>query len=800
MSEESFWPHRTTRISRRTHDAILFALEAIRKGKGKDEKPLSADTIEERARMSDLLRGTQPIGSGRAQNGGSRAGPVPVTGEPPRGVRTPTEIMRARNERDAKKKAEQEAAKLRELREEEARKMRQESETTEPDLPGQRRSRRFGEEQQATQEARRRSSVGQPSRRQDIPLGTGTSATSMARARASSGLDQGQPKPVAGQPPRISTGVRYDQQAAPPAAARRSRNTPSEPLGLAAEPTAKGNGQQTAGSGVQTTGSRQTARSGFPHAFERWETLSAHWEGLTSYWIHKLQQNSDELNTDPLNQQMTRQITDLSAAGANLFHAVVELQRLRASSERKFQRWFFETRSEQESAQEVQAELERVIRIEREEHAEAIATNQAERANAEDLVKEMRRELQISKEEARRAWEELGRREQEERERTVSLRSGEPTLVGGVQVVPMTQGVPSRQNTTTTRPSTQDGSYPGGSSNFGAQQASRQTTTSTLESPEDEQRQFTFEPTASSPTETDPFVENVQAEPAHPLHHEPGIPFFPSPQRPTQPPTSSAAMAATRSGQSAGPQLAALSPSLAHAQPVSTGGVGPRFYQQPGNEATILEPPPGPAARPGSQPSDNRSYIPSTVSGNGSSLGEEEYEIGSDGNYRRDAQGRRIPYQPPGGRLASDDGSDEYDVAADIERERRYRERYGGNTGYITTSAAGPSSRPTPAEPSTAYARQQQHTSAVPQQPASAYSQVTQLSPEQQSSPADYSGQGWGGGWEGLTPRHRQQTRLSDILEERSGRTSPSRASFISGGGESARGDIGGSVGRRGER
>ena len=41
-----------------------------------------------------------------------------------------------------------------------------------------------------------------------------------------------------------------------------------------------------------------------------------------------------------------------------MFHAVVELQRLRASSERKFQRWFFETRAEQERAQEIQAMTE----------------------------------------------------------------------------------------------------------------------------------------------------------------------------------------------------------------------------------------------------------------------------------------------------------------------------------------------------------------------------------------------------------------------------------------------------------
>jgi hypothetical protein len=188
-------------------------------------------------------------------------------------------------------------------------------------------------------------------------------------------------------------------------------------------------------------------RNSFPHAFERWETLSAHWEGLTSYWIRKLEQNSNDINRDPVSQQLARQVTDLSAAGANLFHAVVELQRLRASSERKFQRWFFETRSELERAQEVNARLEAAVEKERRDRTDAIrdaVERERGASKAQQQLAEMRRELAISKEEARRAWEELGRREQEERDRTFALQSGQPTMVGGVQVVPMTQGLPTR--------------------------------------------------------------------------------------------------------------------------------------------------------------------------------------------------------------------------------------------------------------------------------------------------------------------------------------------------------------------
>lgn len=110
--------------------------------------------------------------------------------------------------------------------------------------------------------------------------------------------------------------------------------------------------------------------SNVPTAIERWDTLSAHWEGLASYWMRRLEQNSDHISQELSAQQMSRQITDLSAAGANLFHAVTELQRLRASSERKFQRWFYEHRQEQEEANEREATLRELLREEREARAQ----------------------------------------------------------------------------------------------------------------------------------------------------------------------------------------------------------------------------------------------------------------------------------------------------------------------------------------------------------------------------------------------------------------------------------------------
>ncbi|KUI55991.1 hypothetical protein VP1G_03394 [Cytospora mali] len=237
---------------------------------------------------------------------------------------------------------------------------------------------------------------------------------------------------------------------------RLSRNNSTQaqqPLQYSGVPNVGGaGGQMPNATGTQpadpaATAKTQQPRNTFPHAFERWEALSAHWEGLTSFWIRKLQQHADEIDRDPVSSQLSRQVSDLSAAGANLFHAVVELQRLRASSERKFQRWFFETRAELERNEETKAALERALAEERMSKANAIQEaleNDRNNSKTQKRIAEMQKELLISKEEARRAWEELGRREQEERDRTASLQQGLPTIVGGVQVVPMTQGVPGR--------------------------------------------------------------------------------------------------------------------------------------------------------------------------------------------------------------------------------------------------------------------------------------------------------------------------------------------------------------------
>lgn len=630
---ESHWPVRSTRVSPRTASAILWVLEeGIRK-----PFPFTPDWDEINASMSDLVSGGGSLGVGgnvRSQNGGSRQGAVPVHTYPPSGVRTPTDIMRQRRDREARKKAEKEA-KEREQQEAEWRQQQEQeqrlqqaqtqqyaaagvaSQTTSQLKAGAEATQATGLQQTAPASAGTR---GQSTQAESRVAGDGGA---QERQRGSA-VSQGQPRPVPAasqQPAPASTS--YPQQQYPQAQTKgpgmSSQAAPQVAPGAS-------QGQQTQAQSNQGQASQpqqQPRRAPFPHAFERWETLSSHWEGLTSYWIRKLQQNNEELSRDPLSQQMARQITDLSAAGANLFHAVVELQRLRASSERKFQRWFFDTRAEQERAREIQADLERQLRAERQERAEAVAKLkklESEKKKADELIKEMRRELQISKEEARRAWEELGRREQEERDRTASLRNGQPTLVGGVQVVPM---IP--RQTGMNRPPTREGPYPGGPgmTGMGGQKST------------EESHYYGQQP--SSPTGTDPFTESER-----PLPDEPGAPSFgasPSGHSPT-----SATMSGARPGTS-------------HGQAQPTG----RFYQHEGS-----------ALHGGPQTSQS-------PAGTGSDMGE-EYAVDPDGGYRRDPQGRQIVYP-----RAMSEGSDDYEE--EPEREQGYGHHYMSGVGYGSVSA-----------------------------------------------------------------------------------------------------------------
>lgn len=742
--------------------------------------------------MSDLAGGgpiSAPVTNGRAQNGGSRAasGPGPIPQYPSSGVRTPTDIMRQRRDREARKKAERE-------RDEEERRRAQEAEISNTErIP----TAGVAPAGSSARERSRRS--GDPTiARRSVGGGSGT-VKANPTAAAEPATDMSALPPVSSAKPRISTVSQGQPRLVQPKQAPRAVSAPystqQQPSQTRQTSSAAVNSQAQAEASASASGLRPRASSreqtegapprnpnvsSFPHAFERWETLSSHWEGLTSYWIRRLEQNSDEMNREPLNQQMARQVTDLSAAGANLFHAVVELQRLRASSERKFQRWFFETRAEQERAQEVHGGLENTLRTERQARADAIADvarletekNSAYqmKGTAEQMVKEMRRELQISKEEARRAWEELGRREQEERDRTTSLRNGEPTLVGGVQVVPMLQGAPSRQESSN-RPSTREGPYPQGPVN-----PSVQSTQEAAESPlEDEPGYTTYDPTRSE-TDTDPFTESGGANPSQPQppYQQPFVPSLPAttsqPPQPPQPPqqtssTSSATAQAARApgssssqqpnsmqgestptSASAGGTYLRYGPSVPAGQPAASS-----FYQHEGPTLHGEERPP-----PTTEP-DQRSYVQSV-----DTLSEEDYELNDNGEIRRDGQGRPIPFR---GGVGSED-SDEYDVQDEQERERMYRQRYVTGISGVEYGS-GPTSPPaTTGRPS-----------------SSGRPDTTGTGREGQTAP-DYSGSDYGSGlgWEAI-PRHHHPTRLSDVLEEdERSRTSPSRASQTSRG------------------
>lgn len=379
-----------------------------------------------------------------------RPGNAPTPTGSPSGIRGPRMIMQERAAREARQRAEAEKQQMERARAEQEARLQEEALRN----AAERRSAgaaagSAAEQQQFIASNPQRSSGATQQPTTSVPAAQAShhrtnSSRYSANQQLPSQIYAGQPQqqplqqiPTQPQTQQQLPPQQQQQQQQQPQPSSQQRQSTTMPVRTSGEAPSQP-AQATAG-----TAASSKPRNSFPHAFERWETLSAHWEGLTSYWIRKLEQNKDDLSRDPVSQQLARQVTDLSAAGANLFHAVVELQRLRASSERKFQRWFFETRGELERAQEVNTMLENALDQERRNRDEAIREvldKDQGSTQAQKQLAEMRKELAISKDEARRAWEELGRREQAERDRTLSLQSGNPTIVGGVQVVPMTQG------------------------------------------------------------------------------------------------------------------------------------------------------------------------------------------------------------------------------------------------------------------------------------------------------------------------------------------------------------------------
>lgn len=747
--------------------------------------------------MSDALAGgmQDASGAGRGMSNGAPRPFAPASGphHAPSGVRSPRDIMRDREAREARRKAETEARE-REREEEERRRAQEERRRS-----AERRAAAAAGVARAGEGPAHRQASGaggiDPGARMDGPpqvtdgrhgdrlagaaaraslqagappnmITTGAERTRIvppeptgvaAAPTAAAGPGHGSRAPPASNRPQVGSSSEYNQRAPQPQPQPQPQQPVSSNLNRTAVPPPQpkpvtGQGQPGASAATQAGAAaapgpepvqqRSAGVSSFPHAFERWETLSSHWEGLTSYWIRRLEQNKDEVSREPLAQQMSRQITDLSAAGANLFHAVVELQRLRASSERKFQRWFFETRAEQERARELQAELEKALIRERQQRldlAPTLAHLEHEKANADKMVAEMKRELQISKEEARRAWEELGRREQEERERTTALKEGQPTIIGGIHVVPMGQAGMSVQGSIN-RPTTREGPHQGGfeASPTGTfpegEQLGRSPVSRRNDGGPTHQTQLNLE---------DPFLEAPRPS---------GEQSLPNSSLISGPPVTNGSASATgartaypsdpqhapRMTQAAAPATTGLSQYAQSAGAPSSNTAMP-FYQHQGSSIQG----PGQVVVP---PGDSRSFV-SHPSEEGT-VSEEEYEYDGQGQYRLDAQGRPILFR----RGVAADAGGEYGSIERADRDDGYGRPYGGMSG--TQYAQAP--------PSTAPMR----------------GGVTGTG--WSGTAPDYSGSAYGSGWESL-PRHHHPTRLSDVLEEdERSRTSPSRASQTS--------------------
>jgi hypothetical protein len=812
--------HPALRISRRTAAAILVALESTR-----TPQSFTPDLAEEKAQMADL---------GRASNGGARGGPVPVGASRRPGVVPPTEIMRRREERE---RAAQAAAE-----EQRRQQMAQATSAIQPTDPQSQSSSRRHSRRQSEADAANRRSSGRPvsDQRQDDPRGSMSQQTTLTNAPP--GPSQAERTSYEQPPPRTRANTQGSAQPRPappqaqpgPSGTQRVLNPQQDPQ---FEPESDSPSQiddrqyeQQTPQTQRTAPAPAATRPGFPHAFQRWEDLSAKWEGLTGYWLRRIEQTAEETRDQPLNAQLSRQITDLSAAGGNLFHALVELQRLRASSERKFQRWFFETRKNEERTQEISAQLERALVAERQARADDIASweakvEQAKRteSNASKLVGEMRRELEISKGESRRAWEELGRREEEERERVAALKEGQAIVVGGYTVHPkqfqQESVMGSMSQSQSQRPATRDG-------------------------PTQAAAERQYQEDQNSPTNTDPFTE----------------------MRPSQ----SAAAPSTLAWQSEAAAVgaaAALAANQAHLQQTgrpsasSSGSIPPTYQPVGGSQPRVigyqndqpvyesrgslysqqnahLHP-----SAPASMASPTATYATHTNTDEYGSELEEGFEMDEQGVVVRDASGRPIPYRRGLHRLASQSGdSEESDgereathsaAVAEYERQEaemaprqrenearqalareqqaweqeqaRHQQRMAQlqQAAQISSSTAVsypsvPAStsstskaRPFFGSPTPSPPPQQTSSMRVSNAPATAGgvpprsffgtpSPPPSSPPEMRTSagstgafvstappipapPADYSGQGYGARWD---PVHHQPTRLSDVMEE----------------------------------
>jgi hypothetical protein len=655
--------HPAVHISRRRHSAILYAIEEAIR----TPNPFTPVVEEEQENMSDIM--------GDGSHGGGRT---------TSSMRTPRDIMADRRAREARREAEA--------------------------------SRSRGEEQMSADGDGRRAAAFATER-----LVRSEPLPSSARI-----IDE---TPGGGLPARLrsqsQSAQQFPVQSLPGLGP--SQTTSDARARVSSAPNPVQSTPQSSDAIPEDIPQRPT-RPSFPHAFERWEHLSSHWEGLSSYWLRKLDANTEEIrHTNPTAPALHRQIQDLSAAGANLFHGLVELQKLRASSERKFQRWFREMKQEQEKWQEIRADMLGEVNDER--LAKEQLQMQLEKAHmqtrrAENVSNECRRELNIAKEEARRAWQDLGTMEADRLMWIGTLRQGLPTSIGGMQVVPL----------------------------YAASQQSgeRRPAATNNEAPQFQQQQqqpiipdHIYHGEEHSPTNSDPFVEPHQL--GHGLYQEPKVdqvgPEHAATSTPASTSTARTAISPQQQQQRRDLSGQELSPTLS-SNVVITRPVVQLAFDGAGDE----EPSDSFYQQPSGRVHQTEAELRSPASYSSNTTGDTEYVVDQHGNVRRDSQGRPIVYRAPGRAINN------VNNASHMSPEDSVTDN--AHTRYGVSAALSPNVVHAPTTSAEAMA------SFVASTAAGADADRTAT-----ASPADYEGAGYGD-WESLQSRHHHPTRLSDVLEE----------------------------------
>ncbi|KAK9476216.1 hypothetical protein V1514DRAFT_197650 [Lipomyces japonicus] len=150
-----------------------------------------------------------------------------------------------------------------------------------------------------------------------------------------------------------------------------------------------------------------------------WDAICADVEGISGYWIQRLNAHETNITKKPRAAQLNTMVEGLTTTGMALLTAVVELQKRRAETNAKYAEWYEDYSQERARMAQLAQDMDEEMDHERGLRADLITQlEQATEAEANQrwMLEESRRELQAARLECRRAWAEVARLEEQQRQ------------------------------------------------------------------------------------------------------------------------------------------------------------------------------------------------------------------------------------------------------------------------------------------------------------------------------------------------------------------------------------------------